>query len=62
LFDRGFIGGFASRCVTTREADWFVLGSLLLFGVSIAAKTARGKLVLANLFAFGLRIGSEIVA
>jgi hypothetical protein len=62
LLTRGFIGGFGTHYVTTRSANWFVIGSLVLLVVAIATKVARGKLALASLLVFALWVGSEIVA
>jgi hypothetical protein len=62
LLARGFIGGFGTHYVTTRLANWFVVGSLVLLVVAIATKVARGKLALASLLVFALWVGSEIVA
>jgi len=62
LLARGFIGGFGTHYVTTRLANWFVVGSLVLLGVAVATKVARGKLALASLLVFALWVGSEIVA
>jgi len=62
LLARGSIGGFGTHYVTTRLANWFVVGSLVLLGVAITTKVARGKLALASLLVFALWVGSEIVA
>jgi hypothetical protein len=62
LLARGFIGGFGTHYVTTRSANWFVIGSLALLVVATATKVARGKLALASLLVFALWVGSEIVA
>ena len=62
LFAAGFIGGFGSHYVTTRLANWFMVGSLLLFVAAIATKVARVKLTLASLLVFALWVGSELVA
>jgi len=58
----GQIGGFGTHYVTTRLADWFLLGSLTVFVISVASKVAKGKLVLASLLVFALWFGSEMVA
>lgn len=62
LVAQGFIGGFGTHYLTTRMADWFVVGTLVLFGVAIATKVARGKLVIASFLLLALWVGSEIVA
>jgi hypothetical protein len=62
LLARGFIGGFGTHYVTTRSADWFVIGSIMLLVTALAAKVARGKLALASFSVFALWVGSEIVA
>jgi hypothetical protein len=58
----GQIGGFGSHYLTTRLADWFLLGSVIVLVISIASKVAKGKLVLASLLVFALWFGSEMVA
>jgi hypothetical protein len=58
----GSIGGFGSHYMTTRNADWFVLGSLLILAFSALAKVSRGKLALGSLLVLALWVGSELVA
>ncbi len=62
MFAGGFIGGFGTHFVTTRMANWFVVGSLLLLVVAAASKVARGKLTLASLLVLALWLGSVVVA
>jgi hypothetical protein len=58
----GFVGGFGTHYVTTRVANWFVVGSFALLGAAVATKVARGKLTLASLLVLALWLGSEVVA
>jgi len=62
LFAIGQIGGFGTHYLTTRSADWFLLGSLTVLVISITSKVAKGKLALASLLVFALWFGSEMVA
>ena len=62
LLALGFIGGFGTHYVTSRSFSWFLLPSLVLFGVALATKVARGKLALASLLVFALWAGSLVVA
>jgi len=57
----GQIGGFGTHYITTRSANWFLIGSLALLIASIATKVERGKLALSCLLVLALWMGSEIV-
>jgi hypothetical protein len=58
----GQIGGFGSHYMTTRLADIFLVGSLLVLIASFLTYVGRWQLSLASVLMLALWVGSEMVA